>query len=377
MNASCLHDSQHGIDPLGPPSLNSPDITLSSLTPQSDKPLTRNFRKPAILFRLFFVFLCFLVGSTFGWQHQTDSWQIWLGWGFTWVFFGLGLIAIEHILQRFPAPNIFQIGQSIAIGMVMTSIFSWLMTIIFPFSPFLVSSMSLASLLIFPYLTLTIRSRVSKVTQSHQPEANSFETEQSYKTSPKILDTSTIIDGRILALYETGFLEGPICIPRFVLRELHYIADSSQPWKRARGKRGLEVLSQLQALSGIDIQISEKDFPHIPEVDHKLIKLAQLMQGKIATNDWNLAKIASVEKVESLNVNRLFHQLKPPVLPGEVIRVLINKEGDLAGQGVAHLDDGTMIVVDKACDYVQETIDVVITKFMQTQSGRILFASRL
>ena len=377
MNASCLSDSQNDIEQSAPPSLYSPDSQLDSLPPQSDKPLPENSRKHAMIFRLFYVLLGFLLGSIFGWQSEPYSWQIALGWGFTGGILGLGVIAIERVTQRFPASDVFQMAQSVTIGILMAFMVSWLMNIIFPTTSYLASFLSLASLLAFPYLTLTIRSRELEDTRPQNAEPWLFDIERSQNFPPKILDTSTIIDGRILDLYETGFLEGPVCIPRFVLRELHYIADSSQPWKRARGKRGLEVLSQLQAIPDIDIQITEKDFPHIPEVDHKLIKLAQHIRGKIATNDWNLAKIASVEKIQTLNVNRLFHQLKPPVLPGEVIRVFINKEGDLAGQGVAHLDDGTMIVVDQARDYVQETVDVVITKFMQTQSGRILFGSRL
>ncbi|MGB0911772.1 MAG: hypothetical protein ACPGYT_15540, partial [Nitrospirales bacterium] len=170
MNASCLNDSQNSPTQSASPSLNFPDITLPSLTPQSDKPLSHNCPKPATTFRLFFVFLCFLVGSIFGWQHQTDSAPAWLVWGFIWGLFGLGVVAIEHILKRFPASNIFQVGQGIAIGIVIASIFSWLLTIIFPSSPYLVSPMSLASLLTFPYLTLIARNGVSEVTQPHHSE---------------------------------------------------------------------------------------------------------------------------------------------------------------------------------------------------------------
>ena len=377
MSESCLKESQEIINQSDPSFLNLKNSHISPVTPENNKALLGNFHKQAVTFHLSFVFLGFLLGYVFGWQNEPHSWQSALGWGFSGGILGLGIIAIERVTQHYPASDIFQIAQSVAIGILMACMVSWLMEIIFPTTSYLVSFLSLTSLLAFPYLTLTIRNRELEDTRRLNTEPWPFGIEQSQNFPPKILDTSTIIDGRILDLYETGFLEGPVCIPRFVLRELHYIADSSQPWKRARGKRGLEILSRFQEIPGINIQITEKDFSHIPEVDHKLIKLAQLVQGKIATNDWNLAKIASVEKVQTLNVNRLFHQLKPPVLPGEVIRVLINKEGDLAGQGVAHLDDGTMIVVDQACDYVQETVDVVITKFMQTQSGRILFGSRL
>ncbi|GJL56037.1 MAG: hypothetical protein NPIRA02_31690 [Nitrospirales bacterium] len=300
-----------------------------------------------------------------------------LEWGLGGLMLGLSILAIESIMFRYPASRIIQVAQSAGIGILLASLFVWLVTIFFPASSTLVSIATLASLLAFPYLTLSIRSRTPEDAPQPTPECWPWPLAEHTSPSIKILDTSTIIDGRILDLSETGFLEGPVIIPRFVLLELHSVADSSQAWKRARGKRGLDILHRLQTLADIDVHVSEQDFADIPEVDHKLIKLAQQVEGKIVTNDWNLSKVAALQGVQTLNVNRLSYQLKPPVLPGDTIRVFINKEGDLDGQGVAHLDDGTMIVVDQARAYVQKTVDIVITKFMQTHTGRILFAARL
>ena len=377
MNETCIKENEGLVPTSSPECLNIEFNPDNPLPDQSEKPIKASLEKNTMTARPFLVLLGAFWGSVFGWQNEPHSWPFSLACGLSGGILGIGLIYLERLMRRFPSHIIIQTGKSIAIGIGLASLFTWLLTVIFPHSSAILSPIALACLLAFPYLSVAIRGREGESSPQQSSTFWPFETQQTDTIPPKVLDTSTIIDGRILDLYETGFLEGPIYIPRFVLQELHYIADSPQSWKRARGKRGLEILSQLQALPGIDLQITEIDFPHIPEVDHKLIKLAQHVHGKIATNDWNLAKIASVENIQTLNMNRLFHQLKPPVVPGEIIRVLINKEGDLAGQGVAHLDDGTMIVVDQARDYVQETVDVVITKFMQTQSGRILFGSRL
>ena len=163
----------------------------------------------------------------------------------------------------------------------------------------------------------------------------------------KILDTSVIIDGRIADICETGFLEGTLVAPQFVLRELQQVADSSDSMKRNRGRRGLDILAKIQKMSGVHVEIVETDFPEIREVDLKLIELARRMSGKIVTNDFNLNKVAQLRGVPVLNINELANSLKPVVLPGEVLRVFVIKEGKESGQGVAYLDDGTMVVVDQ------------------------------
>ena len=189
----------------------------------------------------------------------------------------------------------------------------------------------------------------------------------------KVLDTSVIIDGRISDLCETGFVEGTILIPQFVLRELQHIADSSDPIKRTRGRRGLDILNKLQKQIGLDVQVIDLDFPKIREVDDKLIALAQKNKAKIITNDFNLNKVAELQGIEVLNINQLANALKPVVLPGEVMNVRILKEGKEEGQGVAYLDDGTMVVVDNAKQYLGRNIDVAVTSVLQTTAGRMIF----
>jgi len=190
----------------------------------------------------------------------------------------------------------------------------------------------------------------------------------------KILDTSVIIDGRIADIAETGFVEGTILIPQFVLSELQHIADSSDSVKRTRGKRGLEVLHHVQKQVNVDVRIMDRDYPAIKEVDAKLIELAKEVRGKIITNDSNLNKVAELQGIEVLNINELANSLKPVVLPGEEINVKILKEGKEMGQGVAYLDDGTMIVVDNGKKQMGKSIDVIVTSVLQTPAGRMIFA---
>jgi uncharacterized protein YacL len=189
----------------------------------------------------------------------------------------------------------------------------------------------------------------------------------------KLLDTSVIIDGRIADICETGFLDGVLVAPQFVLRELQQVADSSDSLKRNRGRRGLDILQRIQKMSGVHVQIVETDFPEIREVDLKLIELARRMDGKIVTNDFNLNKVAQLRGVQVLNINELANSLKPVVLPGEVMRVFILKEGKEAGQGVGYLDDGTMVVVDQGKRALGRTIEVTVTSVLQTTAGKMIF----
>ena len=190
---------------------------------------------------------------------------------------------------------------------------------------------------------------------------------------PKILDTSVIIDGRIADICKTGFIEGPLIIPAFVLEELRHIADSSDALKRNRGRRGLDILNRIQKELDINVEIVEKDFEELTEVDTKLLKLAQYMNGKVITNDYNLNKVAEFQRVPVLNINELANAVKPVVLPGEEMIVQVIKDGKEFGQGVAYLDDGTMIVVDGGKRYIGDTIEVVVTSVLQTAAGRMIF----
>ena len=200
-----------------------------------------------------------------------------------------------------------------------------------------------------------------------------FGGEKQGKKSYKILDTSVIIDGRIADIAETGFLDGIIVTPQFVLRELQLVADSADSLKRNRGRRGLDILQRLQKVANLQIQIVEDDFPAVREVDLKLIELAKVYEGKIITNDFNLNKVAQLQGVEVLNINELANSLKPIVLPGEAMRVFILKEGKEYNQGVAYLDDGTMVVVDNARKMIGKTIDVSVTSVLQTTAGKMIF----
>ncbi len=204
--------------------------------------------------------------------------------------------------------------------------------------------------------------------------SKSKQTKNKYRSSPKILDTSVIIDGRIADICRTGFIEGPVVIPEFVLEELRHIADSSDGLKRNRGRRGLDILNRLQKEDYVDVIIESKDFDDVNEVDIKLLKLAVVLDGKVLTNDFNLNKVAEFQGVEVLNINELANAVKPVVLPGEEMAVQIIRDGKESGQGLAYLDDGTMIVVEGGKKYIGGSITVIVTSVLQTAAGRMIFA---
>lgn len=189
----------------------------------------------------------------------------------------------------------------------------------------------------------------------------------------KILDTSVIIDGRIADIMEVGFLQGTFIIPQFILQELQYIADSPDPMRRSKGRRGLDILHRIQKLSNIKVRIVEEDFPKIKEVDSKLVALARLFNAKVITNDFNLNKVAQVQGVSVLNINELANVLKPVVLPGETLNLFIVKEGKEYNQGVAYLDDGTMVVIENARKLIGKNAEIVVTSVLQTTAGRMIF----
>lgn len=190
----------------------------------------------------------------------------------------------------------------------------------------------------------------------------------------KILDTSVIIDGRIADICKTGFIEGTLVIPQFVLEELQHIADSSDLLKRNRGRRGLDILNKIQKELDVNVLIYEGDFDDISEVDSKLVRLAKVLQGKVVTNDFNLNKVCELQGVSVLNINDLANAVKPVVLPGEEIVVQVIKDGKEHGQGVAYLDDGTMIVVEGGREFIGTTMEVMVTSVLQTSAGRMIFA---
>ena len=226
-------------------------------------------------------------------------------------------------------------------------------------------------LIVLPYLGLVLGGKHGEWLEPARLVAlfRASETGSRYK----ILDTSVIIDGRIADVCETGFIDGTLVVPQFVLKELQMVADSSDAMKRNRGRRGLDILQRIQKMAGVTVTISDADFPNVREVDLKLIELAQTLQGKIVTNDFNLNKVAQLRGVAVLNVNELANSLKPVVLPGEIMKVFILKEGKEYSQGVAYLDDGTMVVVDNARRMIGKTIEIVVTSVLQTTAGKMIF----
>ena len=215
--------------------------------------------------------------------------------------------------------------------------------------------------------------KLSRLTTALNKEKSSKKGVLENKIPPKVLDTSVIIDGRIADICKTGFIEGKLVIPRFVLNELQHIADSSDDLKRVRGRRGLDILNSIQKEMDMEVEISDVDFEDIPEVDSKLLKLAQVMNGKVVTNDYNLNKVAQFQGVEVLNINELANAVKPVAIPGEEMVAQVVKEGKESNQGIAYLDDGTMIVVEGGKKHIGQTINVLVTSVLQTSAGRMIF----
>src|SRR6476620_402268 len=232
--------------------------------------------------------------------------------------------------------------------------------------------------LLFGYLGFQVgfkkRDELSGLLANKKKKTGDDEPEKANKNVLKILDTSVIIDGRIADICQTGFLEGTIVIPQFVLAELQHIADSSDVLKRNRGRRGLDILNKIQKELAIKVEIYEGDFEEIQEVDSKLVKLAKLTSGVVVTNDFNLNKVCELQKVHVLNINDLANAVKPVVLPGEEMNVQVIKDGKEHNQGIAYLDDGTMIVVEDGRNYIGKHIDVLVTSVLQTSAGRMIFA---
>jgi uncharacterized protein YacL len=287
---------------------------------------------------------------------------------------------IEKSIQKLPATEILFGTMGAIIGLAVAALFVNLLARI----PIIGAVLAVVVAVIMAALgaNIAIRRReelISLISSIGIKKAASGKDKKSkgdYRGYPKVLDTSVIIDGRIFDICQTGFVEGSLVIPTFVLEELRHIADSSDGLKRNRGRRGLDILNKIQKELNIDVQIYEKDFPDIAEVDSKLLKLAQVLNGKVVTNDYNLNKVAEFQGVPVLNINELANAVKPVVLPGEEMRIQIIKDGKESGQGVAYLDDGTMIVVEGGRKYIGETKDVVVTSVLQTAAGRMIFAKQ-
>ncbi len=282
-----------------------------------------------------------------------------------------GLILVgEYALEKLSFGIIMGGTAGLAVGLVLTGLIEWVGSVIFDVQTVLFDIGGLVFLLGLPYLGLMLGARFGREKIGEPEHAGGA---AGAAVTSKILDTSVIIDGRVADLCETGFLEGPFLVPHFILNELQHIADSSDSLKRARGRRGLDILHKIQKMVDIDVRILDDDFPHVKDVDSKIVLLAKQTGAKIVTNDLNLNKVAELQGVRVLNINELCNALRPVVLPGEAIRVFVLKEGKEAGQGVAYLDDGTMIVVDNAKRCIGRNVDVIVTSVLQTTAGRMIF----
>ena len=284
---------------------------------------------------------------------------------------GAFIILGEVALQKLSFEVILGGTVGLAVGLVLTGLVEWVGSIVFDMETVLFHIGGLVFLLGLPYLGIVFgakfgRERIGSTVARHEEHVGEV-------SNYKILDTSVIIDGRVADLCETGFLEGTFIVPQFILHELQHIADSSDSLKRARGRRGLDILNKIQKMVDIDVRIVDDDFPHVKDVDSKIVVLAKKLRAKVITNDLNLNKVAELQGVRVLNINELCNALRPVVLPGETIRVFVLKEGKEAGQGVAYLDDGTMIVVDNAKRCIGRNVDVVVTSVLQTTAGRMIF----
>ncbi len=286
---------------------------------------------------------------------------------------------VEKMLQRVPTNEIIIGAIGLIMGLVIASLISGPLKLI-PYS-WLGGLISVILYVLMGYLGISIATKkredlfnifsfLKKIGMKDKDKVTKGE----HRIQPKVLDTSVIIDGRIADIVKTGFVEGPLIIPTFILEELRHIADSSDGLKRNRGRRGLDILNKIQNDMDISVEIIEKDFDDVSEVDTKLLKVAQMLDGKVVTNDYNLNKVAEFQRVPVLNINELANAVKPVVLPGEEMTVTVIKDGKESGQGIAYLDDGTMIVVDSGRKYIGETITVVVTSVLQTAAGRMIFA---
>jgi uncharacterized protein YacL len=290
--------------------------------------------------------------------------------GLTGFVLGLLIILLETRVRRAQ----FRIIWTASIGTLLGVLVGWLLGSIYHtviHTPEMASFVRIFFLVAFPYIGFLLG--IKKPEWLEPGFFVNFFRSKTEDHTYKLLDTSVIIDGRIAEVCDTGFIDGALVVSQFILKELQLVADSPDALKRQRGRRGLEVLDRLQKTSKVRVIISDLDFPEIKDADSKLIECAKSLRAKIITNDFNLNKIAKLQGIEVLNINELANALKPVVLPGETMRVFILKEGKEKDQGVAYLDDGTMVVVDNARRMIGQTVDITVTSVLQTTVGKMIF----
>ena len=282
------------------------------------------------------------------------------------------ILIFEHRIREVTLKRLIGAAVGSLLGIVGAYLISLVLDKVLAGNASTLAFLELAILLLMSYCGLAVGSHKGDMLNL-SALGGIFGGEISTKQQFKILDTSVIIDGRIADIVETGFLDGVLVIPQFVLRELQLVADSADSMKRNRGRRGLDILQKIQKNPDLQVRIVEDDFPQVREVDMKLIELAKVYSCKVVTNDFNLNKVATLHGVEVLNINELANALKPVVLPGEMMKVFIIKEGKEFNQGVAYLDDGTMVVVDNAKKFISKTIEITVTSVLQTTAGKMIF----
>lgn len=326
------------------------------------------------ILRLLLVLACsvsgYLLASHLPITHTLGIWVKWIG-ALAGFIFALLALSIEKIIKKAPLKVIFGGTFGLFLGLVIAQLLGY------AFSGLQNStiriSISVILSCVFGYIGLVLGGK--KVEEFKWPGWGFFAKGSQKKNGGKILDTSVIIDGRVADICETDFLEGPLIIPQFILQELQHIADSADSLKRARGRRGLDILNRMQKGDTVEVKVVDDDYPDIKEVDAKLIALAREMNAKVVTNDFNLNKVAQLQGVLVLNINQLANALKPMVLPGEVLHLQIMREGKEQGQGVAYLDDGTMVVVENASRHLGQEVEASVTSILQTTAGRMIFTT--
>lgn len=299
-------------------------------------------------------------------QHQ---WAPWAG-SLIGIMFAILALSVEKIIKHIPLKPLLGGTVGLVIGLLVARLVGTGFASLD--NPTIRAAIYIILSCIFGYIGMVLGS--IKIDEIRFPNLPWF-TKGSIRGSQmaKILDTSVIIDGRVADIVETGFLGGTLLIPEFVIQELQHIADSPDSTRRVRGRRGLDVIKRLQQDKNTEVRIERQDFENLHDVDAKLVALALRLNAKIVTNDYNLAKVAEVQGIKVLNINQLANALKPVVLPGEVLRLQILKEGKEQGQGIAYLEDGTMVVVENASKFLGKEVDVSVTSILQTTAGRLIF----
>jgi len=314
--------------------------------------------------RILFVIISTIAGPLLADLFKIDT----LSAGLLGFFGSVSVVLLEIISKRISLKDIIAASFGLIFGLIIASLLSYAVVVI----PLIKDKnyIPIIFYLIFGYLGISI----GIIRRNELTFLNRFFNEDKKSAIDKIIDTSVIIDGRIADIVNTGFVEGELLIPNFVLQELQHVADSQDPLKRTRGRRGLEILKILKESN--KVKIVDKDIPEISKVDEKLVAIAKSIDAIVITNDYNLNRVAKIHGVEILNINDLATAVKPIVLPSETLSIKVIKEGKEHGQGLAYLDDGTMIVVENGKNLIGKTIDSVVTSILQTSSGRIIFAKK-